>query len=106
MSWEMIESAGLVFFAALGGIVTVDKAARVIQGWFRPADDLVARHSKMLATDKERLDRHEREISDLRGGQRVLCMGVQALLEHELHNGNGEQMQTAANDLQKYLVNR
>ena len=106
MSWEMIETAGLVLFAALGGIVTIDKAARVIGGWFRPADDLFAKHGKMLATDKERLDRHEHEIGDLRGGQRVLCMGVQALLEHELLGGNAEQMKRAAEDLKKYLVNR
>ena len=106
MSWDMIETAGLVIFAALGGIVTVDKAARVIGGWFRPADDMIAKHGKMLATDKERLDRHEHEIGDLRGGQRVLMQGVQALLEHELHNGNADQMKEAADKLRKYLVNR
>lgn len=106
MSWDMIETAGLVMFALLGGIVTVDKAVKVVKGWFRPAGDVLDNHARMLSNDKERLDRHEHEIGDLRGGQRVLMQGVQALLEHELHNGNGEQMQSAANDLQKYLVNR
>ena len=106
MSWEMIETAGLVVFAALGGIVTVDKAVRVVKGWFRPADDVLGQHSKMLASDKARLDRHEADIAALKEGQRVLCGGVQALLEHEIHNGNADEMKAAARELKKYLVNR
>lgn len=106
MSWEMIETAGLVVFAALGGIVTVDKAARVIGEWFKPSDDRYADVSKMLANDKVRLDRNDIDIAALKEGQRVLCGGVQALLEHEIHNGNADEMKAAASELRKYLVNR
>ena len=61
---------------------------------------------KKLATDKERLDHHEKSIKDLQDSQQVLCAGVLALLDHELHNGNGDEMQKARDDIMDYLQNR
>lgn len=49
---------------------------------------------------------HADELRDLHAGQTELCRGVQALLEHELHNGNNEEMQAASTSLGKWLRNR
>lgn len=68
---------------------------------------------EMLANDKRRLDAHEEAINSIRGkqrsleeGQRAVCAGVMALLEHELHNGNSEQMEKASEDINTYLLNK
>ena len=53
--------------------------------------------NKKLSMDKLRLDEHEKRLADLRNGLMASCAGVQALLEHELHNGNADAMQTAGN---------
>ena len=67
----------------------------------------------MLARDKHRLDVHEAAISEMQAkqrtleeGQRAVCAGVMALLEHELHNGNATEMQEASAGIHKYLLNK
>ncbi len=51
-------------------------------------------------------DAHEHELKDLHAGQTELCRGVQALLEHALHNGNADEMQAASASIGKWLRNR
>lgn len=55
---------------------------------------------------EQRLTYLEVQTTDIKKGQRALVYGVQALLEHELHNGNAEQMQTASDGLNNWLVDR
>lgn len=62
--------------------------------------------SKKLDSDKRRLDDHDKRLDDLRKGLMVNCAGVQALLEHELHNGNTTEMETASTDIDKWLRER
>ena len=62
-----------------------------------------------LNADKNRLDNHEETIKSIRSSQKVItdgmtvtCDALTAILDHELHNGNSDQMQKARDDLQKY----
>ena len=62
-----------------------------------------------LNNDKNRLDNHETAINSLNGsietikeGMQVSCDALTAILDHELHNGNADQMQKARDDLQSY----
>lgn len=62
-----------------------------------------------LDTDKNRLDNHESAIKTINGsietikdGMQVTCDALTAILDHELHNGNSDQMQKARDDLQNY----
>ena len=64
---------------------------------------------KKLSSDKDRLDNHETALNDigkshrlLRSGMKVTCDSLAAILDHELHNGNSEQMQKARDELQTY----
>ena len=62
-----------------------------------------------LTTDKARLDNHESAIKSINGsietikdGMQVTADALTAILDHELHNGNSDQMQKARDDLQAY----
>lgn len=62
-----------------------------------------------LENDKNRLDNHEDAITTIRksnevitDGLEVTCNALMAVLDHELHNGNSDQMQKARDDLQHY----
>lgn len=66
-------------------------------------EEKINAYARMLDTDKRRLDGHDKAIGDLQSSQQVLCSGVMALLDHELHNGNSDQMQTARDDIMKFL---
>ena len=89
----------LVIFAA---IITIDKVIDIIKKWRSPGTDI----NKKLAVDKERLDHHENAIKDLQDGNKALCAGILALLDHELHNGNSDEMQKARDGIMEYLQGR
>lgn len=66
-----------------------------------------------LATDRERIaalerdmESHTGELKDMRKGQTELCRGVQALLDHALHDGNTEEMRAASDSIGKWLRTR
>lgn len=69
-------------------------------------EERVKAHDRMLDNDKRRLDEMERKQADMQRGQMANCRGVQALLEHELHNGNAEEMQDASHEIADWLRNR
>ena len=106
ITYDQIQTAVVVVLALLGVVAAVGKAVDVIHGWFKPGSDRQRDVNTKLATDKARLDAHEKEIGELRDGQRVICGGVQALLDHELHNGNAQQMQSASDKLTEWLINK
>lgn len=94
-------------------IVTVGKAVDVVRGWLRPGQKKSNDVQTCLHNDKRRLDDHDGRIDALekglgktQDGQRVTMQGVMALLEHELHNGNSEQMEKASRDIQTHLLSK
>lgn len=110
MTFEALKTAVVVLVAICGVIAAVGKAADVVRAITRrkaqkdekqSAD--IDENGKKLDRDKKRLDEHERAIDGLRCGQVHLCEGVQALLDHALHNGNSAQMQTASDKLDEWL---
>ena len=103
---EQLLTTVYVLLAIFAAIITVDKAIDIIKKWRAPSTDT----AKKLQTDKERLDKHEsdlerqqKEIDLLKESGRVQAAALMALLDHELHNGNAEQMQSAHDGLMAYL---
>ena len=96
---EQLMNAIVVVLAVFAGIITVDKMVDIVKKWRSPTTDVMGK----LANDKARLDEHDKMILYLAESNRVLCEGVLALIDHELHNGNGEQMQKARDDILKHI---
>jgi len=66
-----------------------------------------------LANDKSRLDAHERTLAHIseteqsnRDGFAAVAGALNAVLDHELHNGNTQQMEKARDELNHYLTHR
>ena len=64
---------------------------------------------KKLKNDKDRLDNHESTLKEVHKSQQVItdglevtCNALTAILDHELHNGNDEQMRQASDELRRY----
>lgn len=107
---EGIAAAVAVVLSVCGLIVTVTKAVDAVRSWRAPQakrdaeqGEAIAKNREKLRNDMARLDEHERAIDALCAGQMHLCAGVQALLEHALHNGNSDQMSQAASDISRWL---
>ena len=96
---DQLWTTGYVILAVFAAIATIDKAIDIFKKWRAPSSDT----AKKLQNDKNRLDDHSQAIKELQKSTGVLCNGVLALLDHELHNGNAEQMQKARDDLMQYL---
>lgn len=72
-----------------------------------------AETDKKLANDKALLDAHTRQISvmekrqdSMENGMKAQCRGVLALLNHELHNGNADEMEKAQAGMNDYLIEK
>lgn len=111
---DQIWAAGKVMIVILaglfGGLVTIDKVAEIFKRWKAPQKDAAQDVEKKFSNDKQRLDEHQQElerqkkdIESLKESSRVTSAGVMALLDHELHNGNTDQMQDARDDIMEYL---
>lgn len=77
-----------VLFALLECFNLWVKAFQNMKSLGRPLREM----SEALEATKEDLLRHQQEIDTLREGQRHMMRGIRALLNHELHDGNGEEM--------------
>lgn len=105
-----IQTTVYVLLVLFGGIITVDKVLDIIKKWRAPSTDAATDTAKKFANDQKRLDeqqqemeRMQKEIEGLKESSRVTSAGVMALLDHELHNGNTDQMTAARDDIMKYL---
>ena len=94
-----IDTTVYVLLAVFAAIITIDKVIDIIKRWRAPSTDT----AKKLATDKLRLDEHEKEISMLQKSNQIIMASLMALLDHELHNGNTDQMQQARDDIMQFL---
>lgn len=99
VSPDQLMSAVVVVLAIFAAIVTVDKVIDIVKKWRAPTTDT----AKKLATDKQRLDDHDKAIEKLQESHQAICSALLALLDHELHNGNADQMQKARDNLMEYL---
>lgn len=113
VSYETLLAVVVAVLAICGAINVVGATIKTVKEWRQPQmqrdasqNDAIEQIMGKLSNDKNRIDAHETAIADLRAGQRCLCEGVQALLNHALHNGNTNEMQTASTSINKWLRNR
>lgn len=89
------------------------KVTEGLEPRFRGIENEISEVNRKLENDKQRLDGHERTLNSISQAQAdnsegfaVLAGALLAVLDHELHNGNENQMTDARNDLNKYLTHR
>lgn len=96
---EQLMSAVVVALAIFTAIITVDKVVDIVKKWRQPSTDV----AKKLANDKLKLEEHDKAIEKLQESNRAICSALLAMLDHELHNGNTDQMERARDKLMQYL---
>ena len=112
MEWLTLTNltgALLVLIGVCSVINLVGSTIDRLRKWRKPQADMAERLAGIdakLATDKRRLDAHDDRLGDLHTGLMVVCAGVQALLEHELHNGNADEMRQASTEISDWLRQR
>lgn len=89
--------AALVVFA--GGILSLVKNWRDLR---KPSSDVTRWRSDTDA----KLDRDNKRLNALEEGNKVLCLGMLAMLNHEITGNSIEKLRNAQEQMNSYLVNR
>lgn len=63
-------------------------------------------HDKALERIEQTLDNVDKNIQDMSEGFTYLARGTIATLNHQIHNGNKEELDEAAKELNKFLTRR
>ena len=72
----------------------------------RALEQRVDKMEQMLQNDYLRFEHDEKDLVQMKAGLQVICKGVLALLNHEIHNGNGDEMQDALKGLNAWMLEK
>ena len=89
--------AALVVFA--GGILSLAKNWRDLR---KPSED----QQKWRRDTDAKLNKDEKRISSLEEGNKALCQGMLAMLNHEITGNSVDKLRKAQETMQEYLINR
>lgn len=110
--WEVLLLLGGMVMAVAGIVNTlgsaVEKVAKAVKAAKAPEESQNERLKKVEADIKEikgKLDKDKERLDDSAKANHVTQEAILALLEHGLHGNNVQQMTTAKNNLEKYLIN-
>lgn len=106
VTFDSLTTTIIVILALCGAINVIGSTIKLIRDHKQPQEKTIKDITDRLANDNVRLKEHGKAINDLQGGQKCLCEGVQALLNHALHNGNSDEMQAACGNINSWLRNR
>ena len=65
-----------------------------------------AEHDRALERIEQTLENVDKNIQDMSEGFTYLARGTIATLNHQIHNGNKEELEEAAKELNKFLTHR
>lgn len=85
---------------------SIDKKLDADKVRIEAAEKRSAEHDKALERIESTLESVDANIKDIHEGFTYLARGTIATLNHEIHNGNKEELEEAAKELDKYLTHR
>lgn len=91
-----------VAFVILGGIATLGKAHDVLKSWLKPSKTIEQRVTKVEA----KLENDNKRLKSMEDGNKAICRGVLALLNHEITGNSIEKLKEAQTGINDYLINR
>ena len=92
-----VVAAAIVVF--VGGILAIIAQIKNLR---KPSSDFA--HWRIQVDTK--LDNDNKRLKTLEEGNKALCRGVLALLNHDLHNGNSDEMEKAQQSINDYLIEK
>lgn len=96
MTFLWVGAALIAFALAVWNLIDKIKKAR------QPAQDA----ERWRVEIEAKLDRDKKRIDSLEEGQRAMCRGVLALLNHEITGNSVDKLKKAQDEMTDYLVER
>lgn len=102
LSLIQIRDFVIVLLAGLAFIVLLGNAIKALKEWRKPHDDLLEWGREV---DKK-LDRDNKRLNDLEGGNRVICRGILAMLSHEVNGDSRDKLLASQEEITNYLIDK
>ena len=106
-TWIMVS---LVLLQSFSTVYTARKNAKSLKeekdAPIKALEERISKCEVKLGNDYLRFEHTERDIMNMKAGLTVICQGVLALLNHELHDGNSDEMQEALRGLNSWMLGR
>ncbi len=106
VTFDALTTTFVVILAICGAVNVIGSTVKLIREAIKPKTDTFTDIADRLEENEARLDTHDKAIAALKDGQKHMCEGVVALLNHELHNGNSAEMQRASDDITAWMIRK
>lgn len=97
-----IKDFAIIVAVLLALIVLIGNAVKTFKDWKKPADDLAQWRRDVDA----KLDSDNKRLKALEEGNKMVCKGVIALMNHEITGNSVEKLKQTQEEMTKYLVER
>ena len=104
MEFSQIQSFFIVLVAVLGFISTVGGVINLLKGWRK--DSSGKRHEEIIHDHEKRIKALEGKTKEQDDFIHVICMSLLAMINHELNNNSKDKLQSAKDELEKFLINK
>lgn len=85
-----------------GAIATVWGVCKIVKEIKKPSNDL----KKTVKKHEECLRRNEKEIEEIKEGNKVICKSIMTMINHELFGNDISNMKKMRDELQNYLIDK
>lgn len=92
----------IVLVALMGVFVLIGNVIKTIKELKKPEENLHEKINDLVS----KVETHDVAIDEIKETNQLQCQAVKALLNHAIHNGNADEMASAANALDKYLIKK
>lgn len=102
MGWEEVVTTVKTLLTIFGGLAVVAGGLAVISNLFSPIKELkekVKAHDQMLDNDKK-------SIKELEEYNKIACMSLLALINHEITGNSIENLKKQRSAIEQFLINR
>ncbi len=106
VTFDALTTTMVVILAICGAVNVIGSTVKLIKEAIKPKADTFTDIADRLEESEARLDAHDKAIAALKDGQKHMCEGVVALLNHELHNGNSTEMQKASDEITAWMIRK
>ena len=113
LTYEHLLTTVIVVIVLLGGyntfmgaIKTHREEKRLRESPVKELEERIDRHDDLLKKDKDRLDEHERQLTQIGIESRIMLRGVRALLSHEVNGNSTEKLEKSMAEIDEYLISQ
>ena len=83
-------------------IVLIGNVYKTIKEWKKPKEDL----NKQVHNNQKAIEHHDRELAEIKDGQKILQKGMLSLIDHSITGNSVEKLKQSRDEMRNYLIEK